>query len=226
MIVAERKPLAKLNEMLKDYKRVMVLGCRGCVTVCLAGGDRQVAETAAAFRAFAAADAREMEVLEYSLERQCEYELVDTLASRRSEVDAVLSLACGIGVQTLAERFPDLPALPGVDTRFLGVPVKAGVWEERCQACGQCVLDRTGGVCPVSRCAKSLMNGPCGGSQEGWCEIGNSTPCAWALIYERLKRLGCLDLLGQYQPPRDWSVSRDGGPRRLVLEDWREVDGE
>ncbi|NPV89444.1 MAG: hypothetical protein HPY50_01555 [Firmicutes bacterium] len=220
MITGERKPLREILGMLEGHRRLLVLGCRGCVTVCLAGGDRQVAETAAALRA---ADAR-VSVLEHSLERQCEYEMVDTLWSLHGQIDAVLSLACGIGVQAVAERFPDLPVFPGVNTSFLGLPVKAGTWEERCQACGDCLLDRTGGICPVSRCAKSLMNGPCGGSQNGLCEIGRDTPCAWALIHERLAGRGQLHLLEAYRPPKNWGTSRDGGPRRLVHEDWREVD--
>lgn len=183
-----------------------------------------MAETACALRAAAAAAGQELDVSEHILERQCDFEFIDQLLPRRGEIDAVLSLACGIGVQALAERFPDLPVYPGVNTRFLGVSRRAGEWEERCQACGECRLDRTGGICPIARCAKSLLNGPCGGSQHGFCEIGNGTPCAWALIHERLARLNQLERLVPCQPPRDWSTARDGGLRRLVLEDWREEE--
>jgi hypothetical protein len=101
----------------------------------------------------------------------------------------------------------------------MGLPVKQGEWEERCQACGNCVLDKTGGICPIARCSKQLLNGPCGGSQ-GWrCEIGHEVPCAWQLIWDRMNALGLRAQLMEVEPPKDWSSSRDGGPRRIVRDD-------
>ena len=124
----------------------------------------------------------------------------------------MVSLGCGVGVQTLAERFPKIRVVPGLNTKFMGLPTKTGEWEERCQACGNCVLDRTGGVCPIARCSKQLLNGPCGGSQNGKCEISEDVPCAWQLIWERMTSLGREQELLKVQPPKDWSTSRDGGP--------------
>jgi hypothetical protein len=103
----------------------------------------------------------------------------------------------------------------------MGVTEEHGVWAERCQGCGDCVLDRTCGICPVARCAKSIMNGPCGGSQNGECELRHDTPCAWQLIIDRLKASGELSRYGEIAKPRDWSASRDGGPRKRIREDMK-----
>ena len=162
---------------------------------------------------------KDTEVLERTVERQCELQFVDGIAAVTEECDAVLAASCGIGIQTVAERFQPKPVYPALDTTFLGVRERPGVWSERCAACGECILDRTGGVCPIIRCSKSLLNGPCGGSSDGKCEIGNDVDCGWAMIVERMRAMGRLDELEVYQPPKDWSTSRDGGPRRMLRED-------
>ena len=142
------------------------------------------------------------------------------------EADVVLSLGCGIGVQAIAEHFPDTWVVPGLNTTFLGLPSEQGVWAERCAACGDCVLGLTGGICPIARCSKSLLNGPCGGSEDGHCEIDPDTDCAWQLIYDRLISKNKLDLLLELQPTKDWRTSRDGGPRKIIREDLRLVPEE
>jgi ferredoxin len=220
MIVGEQKPLAEIKEMLHGYNKVLVLGCGTCVTVCFAGGTKEVGILASSLRMASKLDGAAKEAVdEETVQRQCEWEYIDPLASRLEDYDAVLSLACGIGVQAMSERFPKARVLPGLNTTFLGLPSEQGIWEERCQACGQCVLHLTAGICPVSRCSKQLMNGPCGGSQNGVCEIDPDVPCAWQLIYDRMAAFGTLDLLMEVMPPKDWSVSRDGGPRRIIRED-------
>jgi hypothetical protein len=166
-------------------------------------------------------DGIQTEFLEATVQRQCEYEYNEAIAELLPQVDAVLSLACGIGVQTINEQFPEVQTLPGLNTTFLGQPTEQGVWEERCQACGDCVLGTTGGICPISRCAKSLLNGPCGGSQNGVCEVDRETPCAWQLIYDRMSALGKLDLLLELNTMKNWRPSRDGGQRKIVREDLR-----
>jgi hypothetical protein len=132
----------------------------------------------------------------------------------------VLSLACGAGVQFLAERFAGVPILPGVDTVFMGVTEERGVWSERCQGCGQCILASTGGICPVSRCSKRMLNGPCGGSTGGRCEINKEIDCGWQLIIDRLKNLGQLKRYEAVTPIKDWSKERSGGPRKVFSKDW------
>lgn len=221
MIVAEQKPLAEIKEMVAGYDRVLVAGCGTCVTVCFAGGTKEVGILASSLRMATQLDGHPVAADEVTVQRQCEWEYIDPLGERLDDYDAVLSLGCGVGVQTLAERFPNKRILPGLNTTFMGLPTEQGVWEERCQACGDCILDLTGGICPITRCAKQLLNGPCGGSQNGVCEINPDVPCAWQLIWERLSGLGLLDQLMRVQPPKDWSTSRDGGPRRIIRDDLR-----
>ncbi|MBN1992208.1 MAG: methylenetetrahydrofolate reductase C-terminal domain-containing protein [Anaerolineae bacterium] len=221
MIIAEQKPLVKIKEMLAGQQKVLVLGCGTCVTVCFAGGSKEVGILASSLRMAAKLEGQPKIVDEMTVQRQCEWEYIDPLLEKLDDYDAVLSLGCGVGVQALAERFPDKPILPGLNTSFMGLPTEQGVWEERCQACGDCILDLTGGICPIARCAKQLLNGPCGGSQNGRCEIDPAVPCAWHLIWERAEKLGLRDRLLAVQPPKTWTTSRDGGPRRIIRDDLR-----
>jgi len=226
MIVAEQKKLAEIAELLGEAKKVLVVGCGTCVTVCFAGGEKEVSVLASQLRMKSRVDGHPIEVDEVTVQRQCEWEYIDPLRDRLKDYDVVLSLACGIGVQAMNERFPDSVTLPGLNTTFLGLPEEQGVWEERCQACGDCVLGLTMGICPIARCSKQLLNGPCGGSQNGVCEVDPDLPCAWQLIWERAEKLGRLDQLLENQPPKDWSRGRDGGPRKIVRDDLRLVDAE
>jgi ferredoxin len=220
MIKAEQKPIDEILKSLDAYNRVLLAGCGACVTVCQAGGEKEVAFLASALRLARQKMGKPADILEVTPPRQCEPEFALEQADRVGQVEAILSLSCGVGVQTLARHFPKVPVLPGVNTVFLGETVEHGVWEERCQACGNCLLEKTGGVCPVARCAKQLMNGPCGGSAKGKCEIKRETDCAWQLIYDRLENLGQLYRLEEIIPPRRWGLeSRDSGPRRIVRED-------
>jgi ferredoxin len=221
MIVGERKPLAELAEMLKPYQKILVLGCGTCVTVCLAGGEKEAEETAAALSLLAQKEGKKVELDTHSIKRQCEYEFIDEYADKLAEYDVILSLACGVGVQTMTERLPDKIILPGLNTQFMGYPTEQGVWKENCLGCGDCVLDLTMGICPITRCSKSMLNGPCGGSQDGKCEVSKDVDCAWHLIYERLKKFGKLDKMEAIQPPKNWSTSHHGGVRTTVREDVR-----
>jgi ferredoxin len=219
MIVGEQKPIQEIKELVGDAERVLVAGCGTCVAVCFAGGEREAEILASALRLAFRVDGNAKHVHEVTVQRQCEWEYIEPLASQIAEADVVVSLACGIGVQTLVQRFDEAWIVPGLNTTFLGMPQEQGVWVERCQACGNCVLALTGGICPVARCSKQLLNGPCGGSQEGQCEVDPDMECAWQLAYDRLKRMDRLDLMLAFQPAKDWSVSRDGGPRKIVRED-------
>ncbi len=219
MIVGEQKSLAEIRDLLGDAHKVLVVGCGTCVTVCFAGGEKEVGILAAALRMASRLDEQPMEVDEFTVQRQCEWEYIDPLKERLVEYDVILSLACGIGVQAMNERFPEVVTLPGLNTTFLGLPEEQGVWEERCQACGDCILGLTAGICPIARCSKQLLNGPCGGSQNGVCEVDAEIPCAWQLIWERSVALGREEWLLEIQPPKDWSTSRDGGPRKIVRPD-------
>ena len=219
MIVAEQKPIKEIIASLPDAKKLLVLGCDTCVTVCLAGGEKEVKVMTAALHM---ANGKFQSVEGDTVERQCDAEFLDEVAAKVQEADVILSLACGVGVQMMADHFPGKRVIPGVNTQFMGSNEGAGYWMERCVGCGDCVLDITGGICPKTRCSKGLMNGPCGGSEGGKCEVDlENLDCGWNLIYQRLKGLDMLDLMMVNQPPRDWSKSHDGGPRKLIREDVR-----
>ncbi len=220
MIVAERKPLAEILRNVSNLNRLLVVGCNTCMAVCLAGGEREVAVLSTALRLALRDREAPIHIVERSIERQCEEEFNAPLADEIASADAVLSMACGVGVQTLAEQFPATVVLPALNTQFMGRPEEIGVWSERCLGCGDCVLDRFGGVCPIARCSKNLLNGPCGGSANGKCEVDpQRIDCAWQLIYDRMARLGQLDRLMAVEPAKDWRPSRHGGPRKIVRED-------
>jgi ferredoxin len=223
MIVAERKPVEEIIEEIKDFERILIAGCNECVTVCEAGGKKEVAVLASALRMYFMNQGKDIKIDEVTLERQCDHEYLEEIRSIIDQYEVVISLACGVGVQFMAEKYFNKPVLPGVDTSFMGVTEERGVWAERCQGCGQCILARTGGICPVSRCAKRLLNGPCGGSTGGSCEINKEVDCAWQIIVDRLKELGRLEQdYEKLAPIKDWSTERAGGPRKVVREDVRE----
>jgi ferredoxin len=221
MIIAEQKPLDEIKSLLAEAKDVLVVGCGTCVTVCFAGGEKEAGIMASSLRMSSKLDGKSKDVSHVTVQRQCEWEYIDPIADQVQNVDVVLSLGCGIGVQALAERFSAAVVVPGLNTTFMGMPTEQGVWEERCAACGHCVLGLTGGICPIARCAKQLLNGPCGGSQNGVCEINAETPCAWQLIYDKLDSQDRVHLLTEIQPVKDWSTSRDGGPRKITRDDLR-----
>ncbi|NIS80176.1 MAG: hypothetical protein GTO14_08190 [Anaerolineales bacterium] len=221
MIVAEQKPLEEIKALIADAEDVLVVGCGTCVTVCFAGGEKEAGILASSLRMTTKLDGAAKDVEHITVQRQCEWEYIDPLGERVNEAGVVVSLGCGIGAQALAERFPDAVVVPGLNTSFLGLPSEQGVWEERCAACGECILGLTGGICPIARCAKQLLNGPCGGSQNGVCELSSETPCAWQLIYDKLDSQGRTHMLMEIQPPKNWSSSRDGGPRKITREDLR-----
>ena len=221
MIVADQKPLAEIAGYIKYAKKILVVGCGGCVTVCLSGGQNEAEVLATALRIKRGVEGASMTVTATTLERQCDKEYVDTLAALAADVDAILSLACGIGVQFLAERYRDKLVIPAQNTRFIGGTNEHGVWDERCGLCGDCILASTGGICPIIRCSKSILNGPCGGSVGGKCEINADIPCAWVEIYEHLKEVGRESALLEIFEAKDWSKARDGGPRKSVREEVR-----
>ncbi len=219
MIIAEKKPIQEIIDKVSGYKRLLILGCNECVTVCEAGGKKEVGVLASALRMHFIKEGKECTIDERTLERQCDHEYLEEIRDVIDQYDAVLSLACGVGVQFAAEKYHSTPLLPGVNTVCLGANEQRGVWTERCQACGSCVLAETAGICPVSRCAKRVLNGPCGGSTAGKCEINKDLDCAWQLIIDRLKAMDKLDDYEKIAPIKDWSTDRAGGPRKVVRED-------
>jgi ferredoxin len=221
MVVGERKPFEEILKTLEGHKKILALGCGGCVTVCLTGGDEAVRVLSSQLRMSREKEGKPLEIIEKTIERQCDPEYVEQIHDVVPDVEAVLSLACGAGVQYVAERYAKTPVYPALDTTFVGGSVKEGYYVERCQTCGQCKLAYTGGICPIARCSKSLLNGPCGGSTGGKCEISPEVDCAWQLIVDRLKNLGQMDRYEELADIADWSKNRDGGPRKMIREDFQ-----
>jgi len=219
MIVGTQKPMEEIWEMIKSYKKVLVFGCNTCVAVCHQGGNKEAEILASMLSMHAVQEGVEIEIQHSGIERQCEHEFFDSAEDIIAGVDAVLSTACGIGVQFMAAKYATTPLFPGLDTCFLGAVDEHGVFSEKCQACGKCVLGETGGICPVSRCAKRILNGPCGGSTNGKCELSKDLDCAWQLIIERLTALGRMDDYEKLAELKDWSFDRAGGPRKFIRED-------
>jgi ferredoxin len=223
MIVAKRKPFEEIKEMLKPYKKVLNVGCGTCVSVCLAGGEKEVAVLNTEIEMARKLDNNPIELTAYTVERQCDREYLAELDQMVKDKDAIVSMACGVGIQFLAERFPDKPVFPAVDTTGLAVNQAVGWYEERCRSCGKCVLGMTGGICPVTMCAKGLYNGPCGGTNKGKCEISQDQPCAWYMIHERLSQQGRLDLIKEFKEPADWT---DQTPRTLIQPGYKKPEKE
>ena len=219
MIVGEQKPLEEIKAKVSGYSKILILGCGTCVKTCFAGGEDEVATLASALRLAFKKDGKSIKIEEQTVERQCEDEFIKEAAANIADVEAVVSLACGAGVQMVASRFPQVPLLPGVNTTFIGILEKAGLFTEKCLGCGNCVVDLFGGICPISRCAKKLFHGPCGGSSNGKCEVNPDTDCAWQLIIDHATATGQLDKLAEYVPPKDWRTSHAGGPRKVHRED-------
>ena len=219
MITAEQKPIDEIREMIVPYKRILALGCGSCVAECAAGGEKETAMLASALRMAAKMNGEDVGISEKTIDRQCVKEFVIQLDDVIDQYDAILSLGCGAGVQAIADMYPEVPVIPALNTEFMGETKDQGYWVESCIGCGDCMLYYFGGVCPLTRCSKQLLNGPCGGSMDGKCEVNPEVPCAWQLIIDRLTNFGALDRLEMIYPPRDWSKKQGAGPRKIIRED-------
>lgn len=222
MIVADRKPLEEILEMIRDKEKVLLLGCKGCVTVCNVGGAKEVGILASILRIARKKEGRPFEITERTLERQCDPEYVAEVKDIVDQYDAVISMACGVGPQFLSEAYPERSVYPAVNTTFFGGATAHGVWSERCAGCGTCVIHYFDGMCPIARCSKSLLHGPCGGSSQGKCEISKEVDCIWDKIVRKKMEQGRMEDLLAVKPAKDWRTARDGGPRRSVREELAE----
>jgi len=219
MIVADRKPLEEILESIKDFKKIVLMGCGGCVTICFSGGTKAVELLASQIQIARKKQGKPIEIIQCTPERQCEFEFIDPLKETFTSAEAVISMACGVGVQTMNERHQDTITIPTLNTKFMGYPVEHALWEERCAGCGNCLLEWTGGICPIARCAKKLLNGPCGGSADGVCEVDKEIACVWQLIYDRLKHLNKLENMTQIRGVKDWRTSTSAGQRKVKFEE-------
>jgi ferredoxin len=219
MIVGKQKPLDEIWEMIKGHRKVMIFGCNTCVAVCHEGGNKEAEILASLLRMKAKQEGVDLEIRNGGIERQCEHEFFDSAEEQIQWADAVLSIACGAGIQFTAEKWPQKLILPGLNTTFIGVVDRPGVFTERCAMCGDCILHLTDGLCPIARCSKSLLHGPCGGSAKGKCEISKEVDCIWDMIVKKKMEKGRLEDLTKIKPNKDWRTARDGGPRKSVREE-------
>ena len=219
MIVADRKPINEILDMIKDCDKILIVGCKGCVTVCNVGGSKEVGILASTLKIARKKEGKPLEVDERTLERQCDPEYIELLKDIVGDYDAVLSMACGVGPQFLSEAYPNQRFFPAVNTTFFGGAVQHGIWAERCAGCGTCVIHYFDGLCPIARCSKSLLNGPCGGSADGKCEISKEVDCIWDIIVRKKMEQGRLKDITARKPVKDWRTARDGGPRTSVREE-------
>jgi len=207
MIVTTQKPLDEILDFILPYTNILIAGCDGCTQP--PRGLREAKTLSQLLELGGKLRNKTFVFKATTVAKQCDNCLAASILKPQIDgVEAVLSLACGIGVQTLAEIFPELPVFPTQNTHFMGAEEReAGILEVRCDGCGDCLLAVTGGICPVARCSKGLLNGACGGSKEGKCELDPERDCAWNLIYERVKKVGKLELLKEFRPPRDYQLS-------------------
>jgi ferredoxin len=219
MIIADRKPAGELLEMVKDCNRILILGCKGCVTVCNVGGTKEVGVLASILKIARNKEGRPLQVDEKTIERQCDPEYIGQVKDLVGQYDAVISMACGVGPQFLSEAYPDQRFFPALNTTSFGGAVSHGMWSERCAGCGTCVIHHFDGMCPIARCSKSLLHGPCGGSARGKCEISKEVDCIWDMIVKKKMEKGRLEDLTKMKPNKDWRTARDGGPRKSVREE-------
>ncbi len=213
MIVGDLKPLEEIVSTINEFKNILVVGCGGCVSVCLTGGEKEAHSLAGDLSKTRHYKNNPPNFQVDIIQRQCEPDWLEMYFEIPENIDAVLTLACGAGVQTMATIFEPLPVIPALNTSFIGSLIEPGVFQEMCRGCGDCMLAYTGGICPVARCAKSVFNGPCGGASNGSCEIDKNTPCAWMMIFYRLKKMNRLDLMHKVKNQRDWRPAGMGGPR-------------
>jgi hypothetical protein len=201
MIITKRKDQKDIEDMTKPFKNLFIVGCGTCSTSCQTGGEEQVAEMAKQLGEKVIGTAMVEEPCDLRIDRR------DLKPHRETikEADAILVMSCGSGVQTVGD-FTNKVVLPALDTLFIGQTERIGKFYDTCKACGECILDDTGGICPITRCPKSLLNGPCGGTVEGKCEVGEyEYDCAWIKIWEKLKEQNRLELFKKYRPPRNYS---------------------
>ena len=217
MIITEKKPIGEIIEYLEGKNRIFIVGCGDCAELCQTGGAREVDELAQHLR-------EEGKIVTGTIvsEGPCHnLRIARELRTVKDAVDdaeRIIILACGAGIQAVAD-LTDKPVHPGLNTLFLGNVRRYGSFDERCSMCGECIIDDTGGICPITRCAKSLVNGPCGGvDDDGRCEV-DGRECAWQQIFEKLKKQGRLYKLDRYQPMKDFERSIKPGRMNLHDED-------
>ncbi|KPK98702.1 MAG: hypothetical protein AMJ95_02845 [Omnitrophica WOR_2 bacterium SM23_72] len=215
MVVSEQKSLEDILESLKEYTKIFLVGCGECATTCKTGGQEEIAKMQQDLE-------KQGKVIVGScipgapcLASQIKTEMAKNIKALK-QAEAILVLACGLGVQSVKDNDRwGLAVLPACNTLFGAVMDGQGNFYEKCSMCGECVLDITGGICPITLCAKGLLNGPCGGMNKGKCEVDKDQDCAWVLIYKELEKRNKLGRLKEIRQAKDFKKTNK--PHKLVL---------
>ncbi len=205
MIISKQKKIDDILDFV-DSSPVFLIGCSECATVCKTGGEEEVLEMKNIFEKHGVVVTGYV-VLDPACNFLNDKRLLRKYNAELDEAERVVVLACGNGVQTVSEIIVDKPVFSGTDTLFLGEIKRIGDFERRCNLCGECIAVDFGGFCPISRCPKKMLNGPCGGSVDGKCEVDPDLDCVWDLIYQKFKKENRLDDLKKFFPAKDWSKS-------------------
>ncbi|MDY6833371.1 MAG: methylenetetrahydrofolate reductase C-terminal domain-containing protein [Chloroflexota bacterium] len=210
--ITRQKPLEEIEHHMSNLNRIYVIGCGTCATMTKTGGREEVLAMKERLQ-----EQGKMvtgwTVIPTACDEMTEAALKESDGTVQS-ANAILVMACALGVQRVG-LYVDRPVFPALDTLFIGLEDSPGVFSESCAQCGQCVLGQTAGICPITGCHKGLLNGPCGGTNNGKCEVDKEKDCAWTLIHEKLSHQGRLDLMREYQPPKDYQVAPR--PRKIIL---------
>ncbi len=211
MIITKQKPMDEVLKLLKNYKKIFLVGCNLCATTCKTGGEAQLVNLETELK-------KNGKVImgKVVLDPACNYLEVNRLCRNNKEsidsADVILSYACGGGAQALSEIINRKMVFSGNDTLFQGeiskMTLKEAEFVQKCSLCGECMLAETGGICPATRCPKGLLNGPCGGIKNGKCEVNSEMDCVWIDIYNRMKDLGLLENIKKVRKPKDYSKSK------------------
>lgn len=203
-IITRKKPSEELKELYQNYDMMFLIGCGTCTTMCRTGGQQEIKEMAELLT-----QSGKLVTGSMIIPVACDDLTKDIIMENGSAINtaqALVIMTCAFGVQTISKSI-NKPLIPALDTVFIGKETGPGTFEEICDQCGQCVLGVTAAICPITSCHKGLLNGPCGGTNKGKCEIDPEKDCAWTLIYNRLKDMGKLELMHKFHPPRDFNIT-------------------
>jgi ferredoxin len=214
MIITRQKSLKDILKLLRKSKNIFLIGCAQCATICKTGGDEELKQMAKMLKK----EGKKVSG-KATIDPACHLIKVKQFAYKNkkalSDSDAILSMTCGDGVQSIMDGTKGKKVFPALDTLFLGKLERGGHFVQKCILCGECILDKTAGICPVTVCSKGLLNSPCGGSKNGKCEIDRERDCGWALIYNRLKDTGELEKMKVFVEPLDHS--KQIKPQKVIL---------
>ena len=220
--ITKQKPFEEILNLLDTASKIFIMGCGTCTTMTRTGGQPEVLQMIDQLKG------EEKEVTGWMMiPVACDeltHEALEEKVDAINSADALLIMTCAFGVQTIAMHL-DKSVVPALDTLFIGKEKEVGVFDEVCLQCGECVLGETAGICPVAGCHKGLVNGPCGGTNKGKCEVDSNKDCVWTLIYKKLEKMDRLDLMRKYQPPKQYHIKPKPGKTFIPFDERSKEDG-